>query len=1183
MSPPPTRRRKWLRRVAWFFGVVIVLLMLVVAGVAFVLHDLQRTIVKSRIQRLVYHMTGIELDFETARASLSGLHLTGLTVQTPRSLRALAPLVARVGSVDVGWSVKKLMAASVSDVVLRDVDLTVVLDTDGSTSFDFLPPSAPGTTLPQKVAETVPRSKLVGDLIATPLPLGGLTIEPIHVVVIRADHRKVVETDTLDGLKLGASRENGRTTLGLGTKAQPLDLHLVRDGAQPGTATVRIWLDGVAQETSVQISVETRVLEQSIAPDLAPLVKPTRLASLVFAVDAEPKNHRIITKVTHCELADGIAALAFELELADDASRAPILHSGDGKIDAKRALEFVPPRFAPSLPRVTAGSIEFHGKQVALTTIPRVLAGGSLDAKIALDGVRVGQPDLAVVARRVRLDVSTGADLHLDVKAAVDVETLRWEGAGLRVALVDTKLALDAKALEVTSDVPTYAGTLGVEGKRVQVARTGRTLVDDSMHATLHLEDVKVVKPALQSTANARLDATMGGTVVKLDAKKTSDALDYTLDVTSPSIGLVGALAGKLAVQVPWSRIGLQLSSKGEVRGLAGSPTLRHDTKLELAHPSMSSAQSGAVSATSISVLLASHGDAKVHEGDLTLGIVALQHGKHTLGDGTLVTHVRADLGAPSISATIASHGTASPGIDGKLDFSFDKRTSQTRFDVALALGKLDTLGPLLPALKGFDLEGVEAELHGKGALTGVLRWKRGGGLGLAADPLHHVHGDADLGFSVKRFGWHDASRWVTTPAVAWKCTLRAAGELRTLKGELDIDQVHFAIGPARFDAKGLSDLLVLKLEGDPDTAVLDVDERMHMSAFHQELAPDYATGDVSLVMHASVDHAGVIRLPEVTLMNAAAGTRFTLAGGVDLGEDRRSLSLHGTLDQDLAKLWGDPKVFMGRGHLTTDVHVESGDMRRFHTVTSLKLRDGDLELPKQKVKAIGLDCEIPIVEDVQLGVGGAKLIHDIEVNNYSELRFADQHPLITRRSFLAAKRIETPWIDIAPLAGNLVIDNRTASISQIDLGVRSGRVTGRGTVVLAGQDTKAELNLRVTGVRSTHNEPFDGNAALAISARQRSIDGRIEVLRMGRRHLLDVLDLVDPPRTDAAINRVRKVLVFGYPDHVRVSLNRGFASAKIEFGGIARMFKLDEIKGIPMGPIVDRVLAPLFDANEEN
>lgn len=1183
MSQLPTHRRKWLRGVAWFFGVVLLLVTLVVAGVAFVLHDLQRPLVKSRVQRLVYHLTGIELDFETARASLSGLHLTGLTVQTPRALRALAPLVARVGSVDVGWSLRKLAAATVSDVVLRDVDLTVVIDREGGTSFDFLPPNAPGTTLPQKIAATVPRSKLIGDIIATPLPLGGLTIEPIRAVLLHAEDGAVTGVDTFEGLKLGASRQDGRTTFGLGTKDEPLDLRLVRKGARSGAATVRVWLDGVAEATSVQFSLEARLLEQSLAADLAPLVRPPRLISLVAAVDAAPDKHRIFIKITHGNLADGVATLSGNLELPDDHSEAATLHDGAGHVDLKRALDLVPPRFAGELPHVERGFFEFHGKELALTTVPRVLDGGTLDAHVSLDGLRALQGGLSVVAPRVRLDVGTAPDRHLDAKAELDVETLRWEDKTLRVTLADTELKLDARALEVTSDVPTYAGTLGVSGKRVLVARGGRTFVDDPLRATLHLEDVKVGKPALQSTAIVKLDATIGRAGVELDAKKTADALDYTAHVTSPSIALVGVLAGPMpSVQVPWSRIGVVLSSTGEVRGLSGSPTIRHDTKLELAHPSMTSARSGTASATSISVTLASHGDTTVHEGDLTLGIVGLVHGKQSLGDGSLVTHVRADLGAPSINATISSHGTASPAVNGKLDVAFERKTRRTRFDVALALAKLETLGPLVPALRDFDLDGVEAEVHGKGALTDVLERTRSGGLQLAPDPLHRMRGDADLGFSVKRFGWHDATRWVTTPEVRWESTLHAADQLRTFKGELAIDQVHFAIGPARFDVKGMSDVLVLKLEGNPDTAVLDVDEQMRMQDFHQELAPDYATGDLSLVMHASVDRARVVRIPEVTLVNAASGTRFTVSGGIDLGEDRRSLSLRGLLDQDLGKVWTDQKVFTGRGHLTVDAHVESGDLTRFHTVTALRVLNGDFALPAQRIKVVDLDCEIPVAADVRLGAGGAKLIHDIPVNNYSELRFADQHPLITRRSFFTATRIETPWVDITPLAGNLVIDNNTASLSQVELGVRQGRVTGRATVVLDGKDTTAELNVRASGVRSTHNEPFDGNAALAVSARTRSIDGRMEVLRMGRRHLLDVLDLVDPPRTDAAINRVRRVLILGYPDHVRVSLNRGFASAKIKFGGIARLFKIDEIKGIPLGPIVDRVLAPLFAHDEE-
>jgi hypothetical protein len=119
---------------------------------------------------------------------------------------------------------------------------------------------------------------------------------------------------------------------------------------------------------------------------------------------------------------------------------------------------------------------------------------------------------------------------------------------------------------------------------------------------------------------------------------------------------------------------------------------------------------------------------------------------------------------------------------------------------------------------------------------------------------------------------------------------------------------------------------------------------------------------------------------------------------------------------------------------------------------------------------------------------------------------------------------------------------------------------------------------VRANGVQSSHGEPFDGNIAVAISLADRTIDGRAEILRIGVRHLLDLLDLQDPLHVDPAMNRIRGALRFGYPDNLRLVFDHGFASAHLELGGLARLVSIGELRGIPMGPIVDRMIAHMLE-----
>jgi hypothetical protein len=174
--------------------------------------------------------------------------------------------------------------------------------------------------------------------------------------------------------------------------------------------------------------------------------------------------------------------------------------------------------------------------------------------------------------------------------------------------------------------------------------------------------------------------------------------------------------------------------------------------------------------------------------------------------------------------------------------------------------------------------------------------------------------------------------------------------------------------------------------------------------------------------------------------------------------------------------------------------------------------------------------------------------------------------------------------VSIEPLVGNLEIEQNVVSLRQFELGVRGGSITGQCALDWDGPKSTLELHVRANGVRSSHGEPFDGNIAVAISAGDRTIDGRAEILRIGERHLLDLLDLHDPQHVDAAMNRIRSALNFGYPDSLRLVFDHGFASAHLELGGLARLVSIGELRGIPMGPIVDKMIAQMIgtaDAKE--
>jgi len=139
------RARRWILR--GVIGLVGLLLVCVIAALL-ILANLDAGPVKRLIQSQV-RAQGIELDFADGAVTWGGVHLQDVRIASPAADATLAPHLIRIGSIDGRWSP---LRKRVDDLVIRDVTLTVVVDPDGTTSFDRwlagLPPRTPPPVVP---------------------------------------------------------------------------------------------------------------------------------------------------------------------------------------------------------------------------------------------------------------------------------------------------------------------------------------------------------------------------------------------------------------------------------------------------------------------------------------------------------------------------------------------------------------------------------------------------------------------------------------------------------------------------------------------------------------------------------------------------------------------------------------------------------------------------------------------------------------------------------------------------------------------------------------------------------------------------------------------------------------------------------------------------------------------------
>ena len=764
------------------------------------------------------------------------------------------------------------------------------------------------------------------------------------------------------------------------------------------------------------------------------------------------------------------------------------------------------------------------------------------------------------------------------------------DAAALELRQGATRVSANAPSLRVRARLrgqPPYAvdAELPIARLRVVDARK-RALVDGAARLSVHATDV-VPDAARPKRTRGRVQVALvvGALDASVDADKAADSVRLEVAAHAPTLALVEPfVAGTGGADVPWSKMALALTSKGRVERLwSSAPSLEEKTELAVDRPALRRG-GRALAAERLELETSSSGTMLRHQGTLALRARALRLGDGAPGDRRLDTSWSVDAAAPSVRVKLDAAGDAGPKIALSASLGFDRTRRAVTYDLDGRLAKLTPLAALAPGGDaGFDLDALELAFSAKGSMAGLVTdVDAARGVRFARDPLATLAAAGTIDVSLANLAWARGDRELSVPKAHWHAVLATDGDRRLVHGRIDADSLELAVGNHELDLGGIRDDIDASIGGDLRIGVAELTHRLALRSVTQDFAPGYRVGSLTLDLKARRDRDGVVHIAELRLDNRAAGSSFSVAGALDAGRERRSLSLHGELTQDLARLWTVSQELTARGNTSLSLRLDSGDLRVFHLLAALHVHGATFRSARAGVAVDAMEGEIPLSADVVVDDKGARLFRSRRGNAYSELRFADQQPLYSRQSFLSIARVDTPLVSFGPLAGNLRVDNNVVSLSQLELSVRGGRVTGQCILDWEPDDTNIQLRVRASDVHSSHGEPFDGNAAVVVSTAQRSVEGRAEILRIGRRHLLDLLNLQDPHHADPGVNRIRRALALGYPDHVRLAFNHGFANVKVTFGGLARLVSVDELRGIPMGPIIDKALAPLQRKEEE-
>lgn len=842
----------------------------------------------------------------------------------------------------------------------------------------------------------------------------------------------------------------------------------------------------------------------------------------------------------------------------------------------------------------------------------------SLSAKATVRQATAGATSVA------GLTVNADAELQrlLTMRGTVRAQLARLEqraAAGATTGLDRLELDLAGSGRLAAAAPLTSSGSLTVTARASEARLPGPARASDVMaQAAISLDDQHRLRttfelatqasvPAAHALGKTRGAASVKGTAeleLRPAAPKDSHGT-ATVSVRFAEAALDADLAGSLA-ELQWKAQasapiagparGLGLDTAGSYRLASGQ--LEHETRVRIARVATAEA-----ALRGLALRITSRGDTRVHRGTAAVELQAVDLAGRTTGPLALQLEAAVDLPRPAAELTL--RGTKPPAeLRLRAEVSADRTV---RWLAKGSVPALAMLAPFLPA--GLDGSQLAVRVDGEGEVTGVLAGVRDGVPTLVRDPALTARGKQRLALDLAnvRYRGTDETR-AELSAIALDARLDLA-DTRRATIDLAIPRLDAVASGVKVGA----DELALRLElaatlrrgaGDIPVALrhLDVTAAVRAKSARQSALPWYGVERSELTARVSGDPATALSLA-LAVKNPGGGTSFELAGNLERNEAaelaeapaeglpgivaRKSLVVQGKLEQTLDGLAAAPETLRARGRVSVPFRIESGDLSLFRATAQVSLADVSATLPAHRLEAKNITGEVPLVQELVLDAGGLRRVGEGEHGLFSQLRFPDYKPFTGGRDYLSIGELTVRDVRLGPAAGNVRIDRDVIALDQLELAALGGKLTGQCVVELRGDDTRLAFRGKATGVRpsvasaSTAGGPsgdrLDANLAVALEPFRLRLEGRTEIVQIGKDHLLALLNLWDPYHADISANRVRLGLKVGYPKQVRLHFSHGFANLAIELGGLAGVVRIDEIRGIPIGPVLSHFLSPIL------
>lgn len=308
-----------------------------------------------------------------------------------------------------------------------------------------------------------------------------------------------------------------------------------------------------------------------------------------------------------------------------------------------------------------------------------------------------------------------------------------------------------------------------------------------------------------------------------------------------------------------------------------------------------------------------------------------------------------------------------------------------------------------------------------------------------------------------------------------------------------------------------------------------------------------------------------------------SSGTDFLTFNAIAQGDlDGSNGQMESKLEIKLDHQFSDKPDYSVQGTIELPLQISSIDAKQFSVEGDMKFTRFNLTLGPNAVK--GLDGQLRIEEELLWDGETLGFRYLIPADPFQRVDYSRVQPYLNSHTLRFDSVVASDLESGQGLAG-ISLKQNLFRLQPFDLDLFGGHISGQlyfdatpkawqfGFLSRMNDVDLRQLLPADSPLQSDQLSPVSARAAITFDIQQRLMEGQIDVTKIDRAQLLQMLEIIDPDYEDPQLATVRSALRVAYPQWIKINMQSGLMDLQVKVSALPTPIN---VRNLPLTPLIN-------------